>query len=243
MGSVFSTLWLGGATSRVERNIPPPVTAAITRTTNNRFIFSSSASLLCRFPLWLERMSEHSTDSVIRNRLGLTRPLVLVGLMGAGKTTIGRRLARDIGLDFYDSDNEIVEAAGCSIADIFAVHGETIFRDLEQRVLLRLISGEPAVIATGGGAFMNVTTREAIRAHAISLWLRADLDVLVERVSRRNHRPLLEQGDKHEILARLMEERYPVYAEADLSVDSGHGAYETIVREIEHLLLQKREEV
>lgn len=181
-------------------------------------------------------MAEHSTVSAIRNRLGLTRPLVLVGLMGAGKTTIGRRLAKEIGLDFVDSDAEIVEAAGCSISDIFALYGEAIFRDLEQRVLQRLVAGEPVVLATGGGAFMNPAIREAIRAHGISLWLKADVDVLEDRVSRKNTRPLLETGDKRAILTKLVEERYPVYSLADLSVNSGKGSHETVVAEIISIL-------
>src|SRR5271154_5592836 len=119
------------------------------------------------------------------------KPVILVGLMGAGKTTVGRRLASAVGLPFIDSDQEIVEAAGCSIADIFELYGETIFRDLEQRVLLRLVSSEPCVIATGGGAFINPAIRAAIREKAISVWLKADLDILLERVSRRDTRPLL----------------------------------------------------
>jgi shikimate kinase len=181
-------------------------------------------------------MSDHSTVSAIRNRLDLTRPLVLVGLMGAGKTTIGRRLAKEIGLDFFDSDAEITEAAGCSISDIFALYGEAIFRDLEKRVLSRLLAGAPAVIATGGGAFMNPDIRDAIKTHATSLWLRAEVEVLEDRVSRRNTRPLLEHGDKHAILSRLIEERYPTYALADLSVNSGKGTHESVVAEIVHLL-------
>lgn len=177
-------------------------------------------------------MGKHSTDDENRNALGLTRPLVLVGLMGAGKTTIGRRLARAIGLEFMDSDEAIVEAAGCSIPDIFNLYGEEKFRDLEMRVLLRLVTSPPAVIATGGGAFMNPKIRDAIAEHATSLWLKADLDVLEDRVSRRNTRPLLEQGDKRAILERLMGERYPVYALADVMVDSGVGTHESIVQAI-----------
>jgi len=167
-----------------------------------------------------------------RNTLGLKRPVVLVGLMGAGKSTIGRRLARDIGLDFIDSDEEITEAAGCSIPDIFEIYGEPIFRDLEKRVILRLLSGEPMIIATGGGAFMNPELRKSITDHAVSVWLRAELDVLLERVSRRSTRPLLEQGDKHAILSRLMQERHPVYGNANIVVDSGRGTHETVVVEI-----------
>lgn len=157
------------------------------------------------------------------------RPLVLVGLMGAGKSTVGRRLAKKIGWKFVDSDEEIEAAAGCSIADIFAIHGEPIFRDLELRVIQRLVTGDPVVLATGGGAWMQPAVREAIRAHATSVWLRAELDVLLERVCKRSHRPLLEKGDKRAILSKLMDERYPVYAEADLVVDSGKGPHDNVV--------------
>lgn len=157
------------------------------------------------------------------------KTVVLVGLMGAGKSTIGRRLARVLDVPFFDSDNEIMEAAGCSISDIFEIHGEEIFRDLERRVILKLLDQAPAIIATGGGAYMNEAIRKAIREKSIAIWLRADLDVLTERVSRRNTRPLLETGDKREILSRLMTERYPVYEQADIIIDSGEGVHEHIV--------------
>jgi shikimate kinase len=152
--------------------------------------------------------------------------------MGAGKSTVGKRLARDIVLEFVDSDTEIAEAAGCSIADIFEIYGEAMFRDLEKRVLLRLLSGEPAVIATGGGAFMNEEIRAAVHTNAISVWLKADIEVLLERVSRRNTRPLLKTGDKRATLTRLIEERHPVYAEANIVVESDEGAHETVVQKI-----------
>jgi len=187
-------------------------------------------------------MAEHSTISVNRNVLGLKRPVVLVGLMGAGKSTVGRRLARDIGLEFVDSDNEIVEAAGCSIADIFEMYGEDMFRDLEKRVLLRLLGSTPSVIATGGGAFINDDIRAAIRAQAISIWLKADIEVLIERVSRRNTRPLLKTGDKRATLTRLIEERHPIYGEADLVVESDEGAHETVVAKIARRLVEYTKE-
>lgn len=164
--------------------------------------------------------------------LKLAKPVVLVGLMGAGKSTIGRRLSAVLGLNFVDSDNEIVEAAGCSIADIFETYGEAIFRDLEQRVLLRLVGSEPCIIATGGGAFMNPAIRAAIKEKALSIWLKADLNVLLERVSRRDTRPLLKTGDKGSILGRLMDERYPIYAEADITIDSNAGMHEAVVDNI-----------
>src|SRR5271170_6545071 len=161
----------------------------------------------------------------------LHKPVVLIGLMGAGKTTIGRRLATALSLPFIDADSEIVEAAGCSIADIFEIYGEAIFRDLEQRVLLRLTGSAPCIIATGGGAF--------IKEKAISIWLKADLGILLERVSRRDTRPLLKSGDKGTILSKLMEERYPVYAEADITIDSNAGMHEAIVEKAVAALKEK----
>lgn len=175
---------------------------------------------------------EKSADVLRCTQDWRTRPLVLVGLMGAGKSTIGRRLAKQIGWRFVDSDEEIEAAAGCTIADIFAIHGEPIFRDLEKRVITRLLSEEPIVLATGGGAWMQPGVREAIAARATSLWLRAELDVLTDRVSKRDHRPLLETGDKRSILERLMAERYPVYATADMVVDSGHGPHDKVVERV-----------
>lgn len=168
------------------------------------------------------------------------KPVVLVGLMGAGKTTIGRRLSHALDVEFVDSDHEIVEAAGCSIADIFAIYGEGIFRDVEQRVLLRLLGNPPCVIATGGGAFMNPAIREAILEKAWSVWLKADLPVLLERVSRRDTRPLLQTGDKEEILSTLMDERYPTYAKADIVIDSNQGAHETVVTHIIEALKERQ---
>lgn len=171
----------------------------------------------------------------------ISRPIVLVGLMGAGKSTIGRRLANVLAVPFVDSDNEIVEAAGCSIADIFEGYGEPIFRDLEQRVILRLMTGEPSVVATGGGAFIQPDVREAIARYGVSVWLKADLPVLLERVSRRDNRPLLKTGDKSEILRKLMDERYPVYAQADITVDSNFGSHESVVADIISSLKKRQE--
>jgi len=151
------------------------------------------------------------------------RPLVLVGLMGAGKSCIGRRLAQRLRLPFIDADREIEQAAGCSIPEIFARHGEQAFRDGERRVILRLLESPPFVLATGGGAFMDPRTRAAIREKAISIWLRADLDLLVRRTGRRGDRPLLQVEDPRAKLVELMAARYPIYAEADLTVDSQDG--------------------
>lgn len=149
------------------------------------------------------------------------RTVVLVGLMGAGKSCIGRRLASRTGLAFIDADTEIEKAAGCSVAEIFSRYGEAAFRDGERRVMTRLLADKPSILAAGGGAFMDPGTRALIRAQAISVWLRADLETLVARTKGRTHRPLLNSGDARETLTRLMDQRYPVYAEADITVDTG----------------------
>jgi shikimate kinase len=159
------------------------------------------------------------------------RTIVLVGLMGAGKTTVGRRLAARLGRDFFDADVEIERAAGCSITELFANHGEAAFRDGERKVIERLLEGPACVLATGGGAFMAADTRARIKATAVSVWLRADLDVLVGRLARSRHknRPLIAHGDLRATIERLIGERYPVYAEADVVVDSVVGPHETVV--------------
>lgn len=176
-------------------------------------------------------MSKKDDNKIITVR-GLKKPIVLVGLMGAGKSTVGRRLAKVLGHRFIDSDYEIEHAAGCSISDIFAIHGEEIFRDLEERVIGRLLEEDGVVLATGGGAWMQPKVRRAIRSKAHSIWLRADLDILVERVQKRNHRPLLETGDKRAILSKLMDERNQTYKKADMVVDSGDGPHEDVVTDI-----------
>lgn len=164
------------------------------------------------------------------------KTIALVGLMGAGKSSIGRRLAQVLALPFVDADTEIEAAADATIEEIFAREGEAAFRNGERRVIARLLERPPQVLATGGGAFMDPTTRALIREHAISVWLRADLDVLLARVSRRSNRPLLKTDDPRAVLARLMDARYPVYAEADLVVDSVDGPPEaTLARVIEML--------
>jgi shikimate kinase len=160
------------------------------------------------------------------------KTIVLIGMMGAGKTCIGRKLAERLEIPFIDADAEIAEAAGCSIPDIFAVHGETAFREGERRVIARVLDGPVHVLATGGGAFMNEQTRAKIRERAISVWLRADIDLLLRRVSRRNNRPLLQQGDPRQILEKLMTERCPVYAEADIIVDVTDAPRETTVTRV-----------
>jgi shikimate kinase len=157
------------------------------------------------------------------------RTIVLVGLMGAGKSCVGRRLASVLGLPFCDADKEIEEAAGCSIPELFSRYGETAFRDGERRVIHRLLEGPKHVLATGGGAFMDARTRAEIREKAISVWLRADLDLLVRRTQRRGNRPLLNVPDPTAKLAELIAERYPVYAEADVTVDSDDSPPEVTV--------------
>jgi len=158
--------------------------------------------------------------------------IVMVGLMGAGKTSIGRRLAAQIGLPFVDADEEIERAAGNTIEDIFEHLGEANFRAGERRVIARLLDGPPIVLATGGGAFMDPQTRERIAASAISVWLRADIDTLVRRTARRSDRPLLKNGDPREILLRLIDQRYPVYQQADIIVDSADGPPEETLQQV-----------
>lgn len=150
----------------------------------------------------------------------LARTVVLIGLMGAGKTSVGQALARKLGAVFRDSDAEVEAAAQFTIPEIFEKYGETAFRDGERRVIARLLDLAPHVLATGGGAFMNDQTRALLKGRAVTVWLRADLDVLVERTSGRSHRPLLNQGDPREILGDLMAKRYPIYAQADVAVES-----------------------
>jgi shikimate kinase len=161
------------------------------------------------------------------------RSVVLVGMMGAGKSSVGRRLAARLCIPFVDADTEIEKAhAGMSIAEIFSVHGEPYFRAGEARVIARLLDGGPQVLATGGGAFMNAETRSAIRGKGISIWLRATLEVLNRRIKRRGDRPLLKNADPVETMRRLLDERDPVYAEADVTVESRDVPHETIVDEI-----------
>ncbi|HYP58169.1 MAG TPA: 3-dehydroquinate synthase [Beijerinckia sp.] len=159
------------------------------------------------------------------------RSIVLVGLMGSGKTSIGRRLAQRLGLEFVDADSEIEAAAGMSISEIFARHGEAHFRDGERRVMARLLGEGPRVLATGGGAFMNEETRARIAEKGVSVWLKADPDVLWRRVRKRSHRPLLQNGDPEKTLRDLTAERYPVYARADVTVLSNDGPHEAAVEE------------
>lgn len=160
------------------------------------------------------------------------RSIVLVGLMGAGKTCVGRKLATRLGLAFLDADAEIEAAADCTVSEIFERYGEAYFRDGERRVIARLLGGAPCVLATGGGAFMDPQTREEIAKRGLSVWIQADLELLVRRTARKAHRPLLRQGDPREILARLKATRDPVYALADIRVQSSDGPPEETVEAI-----------
>lgn len=164
-------------------------------------------------------------------RLG-NRSVVFVGLMGAGKTAIGRKVAAMLSLPFTDSDHEIEGVSRMTIPELFEHYGEAEFRALEQRVILRLLEGGPQVLSTGGGAFMNAQTREAIAAHGVSVWLKADLDLLMERVSKKQNRPLLKNPDPRGVLERLMGERYPIYAQADITVQTRDDRKETIAAEV-----------
>ena len=178
-----------------------------------------------------------SDDAALIAALG-TRSVVLVGMMGSGKSSIGRRLALRLAIPFVDADAEIEEAAGMTIAEIFEQHGEPYFRAGEARVIARLLDHGPQVLATGGGAFMNRYTRAAIRLKGVSVWLKAELDILLKRVKRRTDRPLLKTEDTAATLTALIAERYPVYAEADLTVLSRDVPHDTIVDEIVAALRQ-----
>jgi shikimate kinase len=172
-------------------------------------------------------------------RRRLACPVVLVGLMGAGKTAVGRRLAAMLGVGFVDADEAIVEAASMSIPDIFEVYGEQAFRDLERRVIARLVDDTPGVLALGGGAFVDERTRQKLAGRTVTIWLKADLETLVARTARkRNSRPLLLQGEPREILAELMARRYPVYALADHSVVTGDQALEEVAERLAGLLVE-----
>jgi shikimate kinase len=171
------------------------------------------------------------SDAAVVTALG-RRSIVLVGMMGAGKSSVGRRLAARLAIPFIDADAKIEEAAQMTIAEIFEKYGEEDFRSAEARVIARLLEGGPQVLATGGGAFVDAGTRAAIRAQGLSFWLKADFDVLLRRVKRRSDRPLLQSGDPAQTLTRLIAERYPVYAEADVTIHSRDVPHEKIVEEL-----------
>jgi shikimate kinase len=171
------------------------------------------------------------THAALLGRLG-GRSIVFVGLMGAGKTAIGRKVSTMLSLPFIDSDQEIESVSRMTVPELFERYGETEFRALEQRVILRVLENGPQVLSTGGGAFMNAQTREAIAAHGVSVWLKAELDLLMERVSKKQNRPLLKSADPRAVLERLMGERYPVYATADVTVPTRDDRKEIIAAEV-----------
>jgi shikimate kinase len=182
----------------------------------------------------VQKAAERGREASILRDLG-TRSIVLVGMMGAGKSSIGRRLASRLGVRFIDADHEIERAAGMSIPDIFAEHGEVYFRAGEARVIARLLDEGPQVLATGGGAVMDAQTRALIRAKSISIWLKAELDVLLKRTKRRSDRPLVDR------IKDLLPQREPLYAEADITVQSRDEPHDTIVDEIVAMLAERLE--
>lgn len=185
----------------------------------------------------MARRSIAREAETVRQRLG-ARPIVLVGLMGAGKTSVGRRLAEKLGIPFIDADHEIEAAAGKPIKEIFADHGEAYFREGERRVIQRLIGNGAQVLATGGGAYMNEETRQRIKEHGISVWLRASLPILMKRVAKRSDRPLLQADNPEAVMRGLMEQRYPVYALADVTVESRDVQHGQMVNDVIRALAQ-----
>lgn len=176
------------------------------------------------------RSIAQETEIVAANLAG--RSIVLVGLMGAGKSTVGRRLAQRLNIDFVDADTAIEEAAGMSIPEIFSSHGEPYFREGERRVITRILEDGQQVLATGGGAFMNEQTRASIAQRGISVWLKADLPLLMKRVSRRSDRPLLLNDDPESVMRKLMETRYPVYGLSDVVIESRDVSHNVIVNDV-----------
>ncbi len=177
------------------------------------------------------QLASSSDYASVRNAIG-DRSIVMVGLMGCGKSAVGRRLANRLGLPFVDADEEIERAADKTISEIFADDGEEFFRDRERMVIDRLLSQGPQVLATGGGAFMNEATRKRVSEVGISVWLKAELHVLMRRVGRRDTRPLLKKSNPTNVMRRLIKERYPVYELADLTVESRDGPHEDVVSEV-----------
>jgi shikimate kinase len=162
----------------------------------------------------------------------LEKPIILIGLMGSGKTTIGSRLAKRLDLPFIDTDEEVERQVGCSIANIFKYEGEDFFRKAEYKIVKKILAKEPCIIATGGGAFINPAIRQLIDNFGISIWLRASLEVLLNRVVRRKTRPILEEGDKKQILQELIATRYPIYLESDITIDSDNFPHNMVVDSI-----------
>ena len=159
----------------------------------------------------------------------LGRTVALVGMMGAGKSSVGRRLATRLGVPFKDADSEIEMAAGCSVSEIFERYGEPAFRDGERKVIARLLEEPPLILATGGGAFIDPQTRTRLKEHTVTVWIKAPVEVLINRVSRRGNRPLLQTANPRETLERLLTQRTPIYSEADLSIESDEGPHSAAV--------------
>jgi len=185
----------------------------------------------------MARRSIAKEAELVRQRLG-QRPIVLVGLMGAGKTSVGRRLADKLGVPFVDADHEIEAAAGKTIKEIFADHGEPYFREGERRVIQRLIGNGAQVLATGGGAYMNDETRQRIQEKGIAVWLKASLPILMKRVMKRQDRPLLQAEDPEAVMRGLIDKRYPVYAQADVTVESRDVQHGQMVNDVVRALAQ-----
>jgi shikimate kinase len=179
----------------------------------------------------LAQSATPTVDAAIVGAIG-NRSLVLVGMMGAGKSSVGRKLAMRLALPFVDADSEIEAAAGMTIPEIFEIRGEPEFRSGEARVIARLLDSGPQVLSTGGGAYMNPETRKQIGQKGVSIWLKADFDVLMRRIKRRTDRPLLRTADPESTLKRLIDERYPVYAQADVTIESRDVSHEVIVDEV-----------
>jgi shikimate kinase len=192
-----------------------------------------SAASTWERPRLAERKKDLKPERLARIRETLAeRSIVLIGLMGAGKTAVGRRVAAKLDLPFTDADSEIELAAGQTVSEIFAEYGEPYFRKGESKVIARLLENGPQVLATGGGAYMDQGTRANIKGHGISIWLKAELPVLLHRVRRRDNRPLLASGDPDKVMRELMEKRYPIYAEADITVESRDVPHELIVADV-----------
>ncbi|MFN3349325.1 shikimate kinase [Pseudorhodoplanes sp.] len=187
-------------------------------------------------PQPLVHSASRTDEAAVLDALG-HRSLVLVGMMGAGKSSVGRKLAARLALPFVDADTEIETAAGMTIPEIFETRGEPEFRSGEARVIARLLDGGPQVLATGGGAYMNAGTRELIGRKGVSVWLKADFDILLRRIRRRTDRPLMRNADPEGTLKKLIEERYPVYAQADVTIESRDVSHEIMVNEVVRALL------
>ena len=171
--------------------------------------------------------------------LNRKKSIVLIGLMGSGKTTVGKKLSCKLNIPFVDSDAEVVKAYGCSIPEIFKIYGEEAFRHTECETIIRLLNGKLAIIATGGGAFLNIKTRKEINRLGVSIWLRATLDILVERTANRTERPLLNVDEPKHKLSKLIAQRYPIYAKADIVIDTGNETAATTVNLVYNALNMK----